>query len=206
MLYSSVLPQQQKLGGGRKVEKVPPPYYCTSAGHHILGKKCVFLAGSFLKKSVFKAGTTVNEQQEGRTLRVIQTKSGSTSSRIYLQLQQLRKQQHQHDSRLSAKSRETPLALIAALVLQTRGFSVVRVNFELWHALPTTDVNKTGSIASKRYTPCCWCVSVFRLHVLSSQRHQYTKSPCLCDVIKTQIHYSSVRSKIWSKLMVANCV
>ena len=59
MIYSSVLPQRKHLGGGRKVEKVPPPYYCTSAGHHVLGKKCVFIAGSFLKKSVFKAGTTV---------------------------------------------------------------------------------------------------------------------------------------------------
>ena len=35
------------------MEKVPPPYYCTSAGHHVLSKKCVFIAGSFLKKSVF---------------------------------------------------------------------------------------------------------------------------------------------------------
>ena len=60
MLYSSVLPQQKKMGGVRKVEKVPPPYYCTSAGHHVLGKKCVFIPGSFLKKSVFKAGTTVD--------------------------------------------------------------------------------------------------------------------------------------------------
>ena len=41
------------------MEKVPPPYYCTSAGHHVLGEKYVFIAGSFLKKSVFKAGTTV---------------------------------------------------------------------------------------------------------------------------------------------------
>ena len=69
MLYSSVLPQQKKLGGGRKVEKVPPAYYCTSAGHHVLGKKCVFIAGSFLKESVFKAGTTVPDF--GRTARVL---------------------------------------------------------------------------------------------------------------------------------------
>ena len=65
MLYSSVLPQQKNWGGGRKVEKVPPPYYCTSAGHHVPGKKCVFIAGSFLKKSVFKAGTTVWKRSLG---------------------------------------------------------------------------------------------------------------------------------------------
>ena len=60
MLYSGVCAApEKKMGGGRKVEKLPLPYYCTSAGHHVLGKKCVFIAGSFLKKSVFKAGTTV---------------------------------------------------------------------------------------------------------------------------------------------------
>ena len=58
--YTAVCcPSKKNWGGGRKVEKVPPPYYCTSAGHHVLGKKCVFIAGSFLKKSVCKAGTTV---------------------------------------------------------------------------------------------------------------------------------------------------
>ena len=58
MLYSSVLPQQ-KIGGGPQSGKGTPPLLCTSAGHNVLGKKCVFIAGSFRKKSVFKAGTTV---------------------------------------------------------------------------------------------------------------------------------------------------
>ena len=47
------------LGGGAHSGNATPLYYCTSAGHHVLGEKCVFIAGSFPKKSVFKAGTTV---------------------------------------------------------------------------------------------------------------------------------------------------
>ena len=58
--YTAVsCPSKKNWGGGAKWKMYRPPYYCTSAGHHVLGKKCVFIAGSFLKKSAFKAGTTV---------------------------------------------------------------------------------------------------------------------------------------------------
>ena len=66
--YTAVCcPSKKNWGGGAKW-KMYPPLIHLSAGHHVLGKKCVFIAGSFLKKSVFKAGTTVdkNVHQNGQ--------------------------------------------------------------------------------------------------------------------------------------------
>ena len=55
---TGVLPQQNFLGGCT-VGNTPSPILVHLQGTiHVLGKNCVFIAGSFFKKSVLKAGTT----------------------------------------------------------------------------------------------------------------------------------------------------